>query len=145
MLSRSLEKKIQELEKDLFYYKKTSRELKHRLREMTGSSTATVADSIASEKNPVTRTLSDKNRDSQGAVQNEEKKTIHLARVGSPESQIGRIASNENFHLPPVQRVAQEEKRMKNEQRDGMRSPKSQKHNFDRHVTQDEQRRLKVI
>ena len=145
MLSRSLEKKVQELEKDLFYYKKTSRELKHRLREMTGSSTATVADSITSNKNLVTRTLSDKTRDSHGVAPNEEKKTTHLARVGSPESQISRVASNENFHLPPVQRVAQEEKRLKNEQRDGMRSPKSQKQNFDRHVTQDEQRRLKVI
>ena len=141
MSFRSLEKRIQELEKDLFYYKKTSRELKHRLRDASGSSTSTVAESISTEKQQVTRPSSDKSRESNG--QSEERR-VSMGRVASPEAQLNRVQSNENFHLPPVQRIVQEEKKSKNDQRDGTRSPKTQKSNYDRLITQEEQKRLKV-
>lgn len=134
---RSMEKRIQELEKDLFYYKKTSRELKHRLRDVSVASS--VMESIPNEKHHASRTYSDKSRDSNSSDERRSAK----ARVASPEAQLGRNQSNENFHLPPVQRIVQqEEKKSKNDARDGTRSPKTQKH--DRLISQEEQKRLKV-
>jgi len=141
---RTLEKRIQELEKDLFYYKKTSRELKHRLRDASGSSTSTVVESVVSEKQPVTRTHSERSRDSNSLAQSEEKR-VSVGRVASPELQTNKVLLNENFYLPPVQRSIQDEKKSKNSQKDEPKSQKSQKGNYDRLITQEEQRRLKEI
>ena len=124
---RSLERRIHELEKDLFYYKKTSRELKHRLREVNSSSTSTMAESMNVEKEPVSRAHS-RDSNSGGAV---DERRLSKTRVASPETQGNR--SNENFHLPPVQCIVQEEKKSKGDQK---------KH--DRLITQEEQKRLKV-
>ena len=154
---RLLEKRIQELEKDLFYYKKTSRELKHRLRDTSGSSTSTVMESVgtdkqsldrknsaASEKQPIrSGTFSDKSRESSAIVESEEM-MINMGRVTSPEVQINKMHPNENFYLPPVQRVVQDEKKSKFDQKDGPRSQKMQKSNYDRLINQEEQKRLKV-
>ena len=142
-VDRLLERRIQELEKDLFYYKKTSRELKHRLRDASGSSTSSVIDSVASEKQPVSRTVSEKPKDSNLGVQSEERRAS-LGRVTSPELQTSKVQTNENFYLPPVQGIVQEEKRSKTDQKDGTRSQKSHKSNYDRLITHEEQKRLKV-
>ena len=138
-----LERRIQELEKDLFYYKKTSRELKYRLRDVSGSSTSSVIESVAPEKQPISRAVSEKSKDSNLALQSEERRAS-LGRVTSPELQTSKLQANENFYLPPVQRIVQEEKKSKTDQKDGSRSPKSHKSNYDRLITQEEQKRLKV-
>ena len=137
---RSLERKIQELERELFYYKKTSRELKHRLREVSGASIA--SESMPSEKHS-SRMAAEK---TQGGTQTSEERKANLSRVGSPEAQMGKHSSEENFHLPPVQQAAQEEKKSKNDQKDGRKSPKTHaRSNYENYVNQDEQKRLKVI
>ena len=128
----------------MFYYKKTSRELKHRLRDASGSSTSTVVESVVSEKQPVTRTHSERSRDINSLAQSEEKR-VSVERVASPELQTNKVLLNENFYLPPVQRSIQDEKKSKNSQKDEPKSQKSQKGNYDRLITQEEQRRLKVV
>ncbi len=137
-----LEKRIHDLEKDLYYHKKTSRELKHKLREVTGASSVAISDSISSEKPPLSSRISEKSRGSQSSVENDEKMSQNAIKVSSTDQQIIRKGSNENFHFPPVQRVTQDDKKVKSDKKEGIKSPKSQR--FDKHIAPDEQKRLKV-
>ena len=49
MYFRMPDKRVQQLEKDLYYYKKTSRELKQKLKEQTGQSTDTTRQSVVDD------------------------------------------------------------------------------------------------
>ena len=91
----------------------------------------------------MTRTHSERSRDSSSLSQSEEKR-VNVGRVASPELQTNKSQLNENFYLPPVQRIVQDEKKSKNVHKDEPKSQKSQKGNYDRLITQEEQKRLKV-
>ena len=91
----------------------------------------------------MTRTHSERSRDSSSLTQSEEKR-MNVGRVASPELQTNKSQLNENFYLPPVQRIVQDEKKSKNVHKDEPKSQKSQKGNYDRLITQEEQKRLKV-
>ena len=124
----------------MYYYKRTSRELKQRLRDISGSSVS-VTDSHTSEKPPESsRTIH--------PVDVTKENNNNNANRGFTFSNPPRAVPGEELHLPPVQRVSREEKKVK------VNSPSSQRRPLERETSghrrtldkfdHEEQKRLKV-
>eukprot|EP00794_Sanderia_malayensis_P016705 gene16705-18399_t len=128
-----LEKKVHDLEKDLYYHKKTSRELKHKLREVTGASVvSSVAcnESVSSEKRPTSSRNSERRKGSFTSADNDDKAPQASNKTVSNEQHNTLRKPANELHLPPV----------KSDKKDALKSQK-----FDKHVAPDEQKRLKEI